>query len=99
MRRDVRILLVGDGERIVFENHSIRLYLNYRGCGEEHDCNVVDQGIICCACPYTVYPPCLQTVTLALGSAHCTRGHYPTGGNPRERYNVYRRFWRCVCGV
>jgi len=90
MRRDVRILLVGDGERIVFKNH-IRLYvLDYRGGGEEHHCNVVDQGIVCCACPYTAYSPCLQTITLVLGSAHCTRGHHPTGGNPRKRYNIYR---------
>ena len=56
MRRDVRILLVGDGassDALTWPKYSPRaptVHVDNRGGGEEHDYYLADQGVLCAAC-------------------------------------------------
>lgn len=56
MRRDVRILLVGDGalsRALTLPKCSLRaptVHADNRGGGEEHDYYLADQGVLCAAC-------------------------------------------------
>jgi hypothetical protein len=56
MRRDVRILLVGDGEQFVEETEMwIRLMPWFvRGRGEEHHRHLSHQGVLCRTCELTL---------------------------------------------
>lgn len=57
MRRDVRILLVGDGEWIVSGEDG--LLICCRGCREEHNCDLSHQRSFCRPCAWPNY--CLQS--------------------------------------
>jgi len=57
MRRDVRILLVGDGEQFIEETDTVRMLMRWliRGRGEEHHRHLSHQRVFCRTCEFTLH--------------------------------------------
>jgi hypothetical protein len=96
MRRDVRILLVGDG------THSY-LILAFVGCS----CPCITEGVgkstIVTSLIKESYVPHVSSLSFLVpsnlsrsttGATHCPRGDHPARSYSRKRDNIYRRFRR-----
>ena len=96
MRRDVRILLVGDGALPGFFMPSLLLMCIAEGVGK----STIVTSLIKESYVAHVSTPSLSSCSglsrTAAGATYCPRGDYPTRSHSRKRDNIHRRFRRRV---
>ena len=97
MRRDVRILLVGDGAYYEAMKDSyltglVSYLWSYRGCREKYHCHLSHKGVICCSRMFRVswlFIGYYQLLRTRLGPTYCSRGDYSTWSYTGERNHIY----------